>query len=193
MKTKMILLCKCYIYTQVVVICLGFFFLSGCTANKYSYKVKGESVALKIKEDANLIQYATMKPQNAPELASGDKDRGVVEIVGKVASAAVDGVIFLVDKETKKYTVGYKYSVGENCFYEQISESSAFDPTGMKFTGFTFLRMVTDNASEKDTAVYAKFKVDEEKAYEIIYNSMFSLKLDELKVIYAKAKIMAKK
>lgn len=193
-KMSMLRFYKCLASIQIVVIIFGgLVMLTNCTASKYSYKVKGESLELNVKEDANLIKYATMKPQNAPKLASGDKDRGVEDIVGKVASAAVDGVILLVDKEKKKYTASYRYSVGENYFYEQISESSAFDPTGMKFTGFTFLRMATDNAGQTDTAVYAKFKVDEENAYEIINNSMFSLKLDELKVNYAKAKIMSKK
>jgi hypothetical protein len=117
----------------------------------------------------------------------------MVDIVGKVASAAVDGVISLVDKEKKKYSASYENSLGECYFYDQVSESSAFDPTGMQFTGFTFVRRATDNDGKIDTAVYAKFKVDENNAYEIINNSSFKLKLEELKVNYAKAKIMEKK
>jgi hypothetical protein len=179
---------------QLTLLLVGFAALfSDCAANKYSSKVNGESVALKIKEDANLIKYATMQPQNTPELASASKSRGMMDIVGQVASAAVNGVILLVDKEKKKYSASYQNSVGQCYFYDQISESSAFDPTGMQFTGFAFLRLVADNAGKTDTAVYAKFRVDENNAYEIINNSSFKLKLDELKVNYAKAKIMAKK
>ncbi len=166
---------------------------SGCAANKYSFKTEGESVVLKVKEDANLIKYATMQPQNTPELASESKSRGMVDIIGKVASAAVDGVISLVDNEKNKYSASYQNSVGQCYFYDQISESSALDPTGMQFAGFTFLRRFKDNHGKIDTAVYAKFRVDENNAYEIINNSAFKLKLDELKVNYAKAKIMARK
>ena len=166
---------------------------SGCTANKYSSKIEGESVTIKIKEDANLIKYATLQPQNTPELASASKSRGMMDIVGQVASAAVNGVISLVDKEKKKYSASYQNSIGQCYFYDQVSESSAFDPTGMQFTGFTFLRRAKDNTGKTDTAVYARFRVDENNAYEIINNSSFKLRLDELKVNYAKAKIMAKR
>jgi hypothetical protein len=179
---------------HLAVFLVGFAILfSGCATNKYSSKVEGESVALKVKEDANLIKYATMQPQNTPELASESKSRGMVDIIGKVASVAANGVISLVDKEKNKYSASYQNSIGQCYFYDQISESSALDPTGMQFSGFTFLRRVTDNLGKTDTAVYAKFRVDENNAYEIINNSMFKLKLDELKVNYAKAKIMAKK
>lgn len=179
---------------QLSLLVFGFTILfSGCAANKYSSKVEGESVALKVKEDANLIKYATMQPQNTPELASASKSRGMMDLLGQVTSAAVDGVISLVDKEKDKYSASYQNSVGQCYFYNQISESSAFDPTGMQFSGFAFLRSATDNTGKTDTAVYAKFKVDENNAYEIINNSSFKLKLDELKVNYAKAKIMAKK
>jgi|GEM_PF-716518 len=166
---------------------------SGCTANKYSSKVEGEKLSLKVKEDANLIRYATMQPQNTPELASATKSRGMMDMVGQVASAAVNGVISLMDKEKKKYSASYQNSLGQNYFYDQISESSAFDPTGMQFTGFTFLRRATDNTGKSDTALYARFKVDANNAYEIINNSSFQLKLDGLKVNYAKAKIMARR
>ncbi len=167
--------------------------LAGCAANKYSSKIKGESVVIKVKEDANLIKYATLQPQNTPELASDSKSRGMMDIIGKVASVAVNGVISLVDNEKNKYSASYHNSLGQCYFYNQISESSALDPTGMQFSGFSFLRRVKDKLGKPDTAVYAKFKVDENNAYEIINNSMFRLKLDELRVNYAKAKILAKK
>jgi len=178
----------------LTILLVGFAILfSGCATNKYSSKVEGESVALKVKEDANMIKYATMQPQSTPELASESKSRGMMDIIGKVASVAANGVISLVDKEKNKYSASYQNSVGQCYFYDQISESSALDPTGMQFAGFTFLRLVTDNRGKTDTAVYAKFKLDENNAYEIINNSVFKLKLDELKVNYAKAKILARK
>jgi len=179
---------------QFVCLLVGFaILLTGCAANKKFSKVEGESVALKVKEDANLIKYASMQPQNTPELASASKSRGMVDIVGQVASVAVSGIISMVDNEKKKYSASYQNSVGQCYFYDQISESSAFDPTGMQFAGFTFLRLTTDNTGKTDTAVYAKFKLDENNLYEIINNSSFKLKLDELKINYAKAKIMAKR
>jgi hypothetical protein len=167
---------------------------SGCVANKYSYKVKGEKMALKVNENAALIKYETMNFQTIPQdLAYNDKNKGFLDMAGKVVSAAVEGVIILVNNEKKKYTANYKNSVGQCYFYNQLSESSAFDPAGMQFTGFTFLRLFKNKKGETDTAVYAKFSVDTKNAYEIINNSMFSLKLDELKVKNSKAKIMAKK
>lgn len=166
-------------------------FLTGCASTKNSYKTKGEAVDLAIAEDPSLIRYATMRPQEIPDLAA--RSRGVVDIAGKAVSAAVQGIIILVDKEKAKYTAGYQSTVGECYFYDQISEKSAFDPTGMQFTGFTLIRYFTDKKGVTDTAIYAKFSVDMDNSYEIINNSTFSLKLDELKVDYAKAKVMALK
>jgi hypothetical protein len=166
-------------------------FLTGCVATKSSYKTKGEEVALNITEDVSLIAYATMRPQEIPDLAS--RSRGVADMAGKAISAAVQGIIFLVDKEKKKYTADYQSTVGQCYFYDQISPNSPFDPTGMQFTGFTLIRMIQDKKGNSDTALYARFSVDMNNAYEIINNSTFSLKLDELKVDYSKAKIMALK
>ena len=84
---------------SLIVILVGFAILfPGCASNKYSSKVAGESVALKVKEDANLIKYATLQPQNTPELASESKSRGMVDIIGKVASTAVNGVKGLIQQ-----------------------------------------------------------------------------------------------
>lgn len=172
----------------MAVILAGLIFFSGCTATKYSYKKEGEQVALKLEEDPYLIVYATMRPQEIPDLAM--RSRGVADMAGVAVSAAIQGIIYLVEKESKKYTANYQSTVGQCYFYDQISEKSPFDPTGMQFTGFTFLRTFQDKNGMTDTAIFARFSVDMNNAYEIINNSSFSLKLDELIVDYSKAKII---
>ncbi|MCX6251727.1 MAG: hypothetical protein NTX61_13365 [Bacteroidetes bacterium] len=185
--------CLTSIQPVILFVCFVVIF-PGCVANKYSSKVKGESMALRVKENSDLIRYATLKPQVIPDLASRtERNRGVIDFATIAVSEAIGGIINLVDKEKKKYSATYRHSIGQCYFYDQISESSPFDPSGMQFTGFTFLRLVKNKKGVTDTAVYARFSVDMKNAYEIINNSSFTLKLDDLKINYAKAKIMAKK
>jgi hypothetical protein len=179
---------------QLTILLVGLVIMfSACVAHKYSHKVRGESMSLKETNSPDLIRYAMMKPQHINDLASrSDKSRGILNPLPLI-SVAVDGIIQLVDSEKKKFTATYRNS-GDQCFfYDQISEKDAFDPTGMQFNGFTFLRLLKDKKRNADTAVYARFSVDLKNPYEIINNSTFSLKLDELKIKYSKAKIMAKK
>jgi hypothetical protein len=165
----------------------------GCTASRYSFKTEKDSLLIRVNENPDMIKYYAMQPQNPPEPVSDSKSRGLLDIIGQASSAAVSGVVALVDMEKAKYSANYQNSLGQCYFYSQISENSALDPAGMQFSGFTVVRRFRNDLGKTDTALYAKFVVDESNPYEIINNSMFRLQLQELKVNYAKAKIMSRK
>ena len=172
--------------------CLSSLLLVSCGSSRYSGKKKGESVDAGIKEDPAVIHYALFEQQQIPSLADrGDKSRGIA--VGQVLSMAGKGVMALINMERKKYTAGYSQEIHDLMFYDQISSTSAFDPIGMQFNGFSVLRMIKTGKHTTDTAFYAEFEPDLSNPYEIINNSFFRLKVKELRLKYTKAKVASKR
>jgi len=165
---------------------------SSCGSSRYSGKRKGESMEASVKETPEVLNYALLQQQEIPSLADrGGKSRGIA--VGQVLSMAGKGVMALINMERKKYTASYEQSLTDLMFYDQISSENAFDPIGMQFNGFSVLRMVKTGKNRSDTAFYASFEPDLSNPYEIINNSFFRLKVKEIKVNYAKAKVASRR
>ena len=74
-------------------------------------------------------------------------------------------------------------------FYDQLSNEGPFDPAGMQFAGFKIIRTFVNDEGKTDTAFTASFSLDKSNTYEILNNSMFRLRLDDIKLKYAKAKV----
>jgi hypothetical protein len=161
--------------------------LFACGASKYSNKRKGEVINASVKENSEVINYALFQQQEIPALADRGQSRGLA--VGQVLSFAGKGVMALINMERKKYTATYEQSLTDLVFYDQLSDKSAFDPVGMQFNGFEVLRMVQTSRNTVDTAFYASFEPDLSNPYEIINNSFFRLKVKDIKLDYAKAKV----
>lgn len=162
--------------------------LYGCGTSRYSNKHKGEEVNVTVKENSEVINYALFEQQEIPALADrGGKDRGLA--VGQVLSAAGKGVMALINMERRKYTASYEQVLTDLMFYDQISDQSAFDPLGMQFNGFSLIRTVKTGKNTTDTAFYAEFEPDLSNPYEVINNSFFRLKVKELRLDFAKAKV----
>lgn len=168
---------------------LGFLFLTlvlgSCVATKNSHVIQGEDVSMKIDEQKDILVLARLDNQ------SQGSSRGLMEdIVGKGISLAADGVKKLIDLDKKKYTAEYKDGANELYFYNNISVRGPLDPEGIVFNGLTLMRSVEKNKQvTSDTAVYAFFELDKDDPFQMINNSIFRLRLKELKVNYAKAKI----
>lgn len=141
-----------------------------------------------VQESPEVINYALFQQQDIPELADrGSKDRGLA--VGSVLSMAGKGVMMLINMERRKYTASYEQALTDLVFYDQLSDKNTFDPVGMQFNGFEVTRMVKTSARTTDTAFYAAFEPDLSNPYELINNSFFRLKLKDIKINYAKAKV----
>jgi len=171
----------------------GLLLIQSCAVSKYSNKKSHENVAMKIDENAEAINYALFEQQNIPTLASrGDKSRGFV-LLNKAMPYITKGVIKFINTEKKKYVASYNQKMVDLYFYDQLSTESAFDPIGMQFTGFKLIRTIQDRSGNTDTAIYASFILDTSNPYEIINNSFFRLKVQDLRINYAKAKVASKK
>lgn len=170
--------------------------LSSCASSKFSKKDKDENVELAIDQSSEVINYALLERQQIPSLSARiakDRERGLITaaLIGQAVTAGSKAVKKLIDAENKKYTAEYKSGLTNLFFYDQLSIKSAFDPIGMQFGGFTFVRTFTNKNGETDTAIVARFSIDNDSnsIYDIFNNSFFKLKLDSIEVRYAKARV----
>ncbi len=167
------------------------FIILSCKTSQYSSsKNNDEETTMKIDERPDVIDYAKLKEQKIPQLGDRGNSRGLVlgPILGSAISLATDAVKKMIAKDREKYTADYSFAMTDLYFYDQLSTESAFDPIGMQFNGFRVIRLV-ERDGKTDTAMIADFALDTLRPYEIINNSIFRLRLKNLKLNYAKAKI----
>lgn len=168
--------------------------ISSCASSRYGYAVKKESARMKVVEKNDAINYSSLKPQLIPSFAERkDNARGIVlaPLLGSAVSLATDGIKKMIANDRKKYTAEYKFALNDLYFYDQLSTESVFDPAGLQFSGFTLIRTFVNKEGITDTALVANFVLDTSRASEIINNSIFRLRLKDLRLYYAKAKITA--
>lgn len=167
--------------------------LSACKSTEFGYAVKDENAKMKIQEDPNAINYLALKKQDIPTMAdrTSSLSRGlpITPLVGGAVSLATSAIKQMIANDRKKYIADYSFALTELYFYDQLSTESCFDPVGMQFNGFTLVRTFTNKNGATDTAFIANFALDTTKPNEIINNSIFRLKLKDLKINYTKAKI----
>ena len=165
--------------------------LSSCTATKQSLAVKDEAVKLKVEETPNVLDYAALERQNIPKLADRlETSRGIpIAMLGGAVSLATDLIKKMIAKDREKYVQEYSAGLTDMYFYDQLSTESAFDPIGMQFKGFTVIRTFTNKEGKQDTALKIAFAVDTRQPYEIINNSIFRLRVEEMQLNYTKVKM----
>lgn len=165
--------------------------VSSCTVSKYSNKTKKEETTMKISDDETFLATAS----NNQPLARGVKSRGLVTLamLEKLTSVGADAVKKLIDNEKKKYVAEYSDGLSNLYFYSHLSENNTWDPDGMQLKEFTFLRTFKNRAGKIDTAIKITFMLDTSKSYEIYNNATFRLKVKDVVINYAKAKIPTKK
>jgi len=161
--------------------------ITSCTVSKYSNKIKDDETAMKIAEDEAYLASI----DNSQPLARGVKSRGIITIsmLAKFASVGAKAVKNFIDNEKKKYTAEYTDGLSSLYFYSHISEKDAWDPEGIQFKDFTFIRTFKNKKGKLDTAVKITFMLDTSKAFEIYNNAIFKLKVKEIEINYAKAKL----
>lgn len=181
---------------KFVIIALVAVLFTNCATSKLSNKAEGEKVKMQVDQRSEVINYALLERQQIPTLStriSKDKDRSVITaaLVTQALSFGSDAVKKLIDNEKKKYTASYQSGISGLFFYDQLSVKSAFDPIGMQFGGFTFVRTFKNKKGLIDTAIIARFSIDLDSngVYDVFNNSFFKLKLDSIEVRYAKAKV----
>lgn len=181
----------------LVLILASTIFLTNCSGSKYSHTKSATKVSMSPVESPEVLLSEEYEEQ---EISDFDKrlldSRGlgtteVVSMVGQAVSLAVEGVSKLIAAEQKKYTVEYTRKIQDIYFYDQVSKNGKYDPTGMQFDGFEILNMIAldKKGKKQDTALYLRFEVDKSNPYSIINNSIFQMKLKEVKIKHTKAKL----
>jgi hypothetical protein len=157
------------------------FFLFSCVSSKNSNKKKGEIVDFHINEkNAHLITAKDLEGSRGPMAVT------MLEYASK-------GVQKLIEMNKKSLTASYSAGLSNIFFYENISVSSPFDPSGIKRNEYALARTISNGIKPIDTALYMAFSIDNENIDDIINNSMFRLKLDSFALKYAKARVPVSK
>ena len=180
-------------FFQIVSVLVILLFLAGCVGSKTGSASKGEELNMHIKEERDIVNFSALKEQPTASLATRGKNkaRGMDMVIGNVVSIATDAIKNVIANEQKKYSATYQFALTDLYFYDQLSNEGPFDPVGMQFAGFKIARTFINKDGITDTAFTARFSLDTTNAYEILNNSIFRLRLDELTLKYAKAKVAA--
>ncbi len=169
--------------------------LNACVASKMGSAVKEETVAMKIKEQRNVIdpeKLPAQLPLSMGERALADRGQGrglLSPVAGSLVSLATSAVKKMIANDKKKYTAEYQVGLTDLYFYDQLSGEGPFDPVGMQFSGFKLVRTFINSESKVDTALLADFALDTVNISETINNSIFRLRLKSFDLRFAKAKI----
>jgi len=168
--------------------------INSCIASKIGSAKRGENLSMQITEKKDVVNFAALKEQVAPSLASrGSNSRGGIltlsPATGSLLSLATDAIKKVISTEKNKYTAGYQFGLTDLVFYDQLSNEGPFDPAGMQFKGFRVVRTFKNKEGNIDTAFTASFALDTTNVYEILNNSLFRLKVQDFQFHYAKAKI----
>jgi len=163
----------------VIITCLALIIFSGCASYKFSNKSKEEVLLSELTDTSKVIVTSNLIAQST---------RGEVDMIGRIIGYAASGIKNLIALNKKKLTAEYKTGIDNLYFYDAPSTRGITDPNGMRFNGFKVLRTFKEK-DKVDTALFLCFSVDTSNKSEIINNSIFRLKLDEIKVNYAKVRI----
>ena len=160
---------------------------SGCSVSDRGYATRHEKLSMKMRESANRISLERLKDQGANNIAS--RGAPITDIAGGLLSLATDAVKKMIADDQLKYTATYKFGTNDIYFYDQLSNEEALDPVGMQLGGFSLDRQFENMYGKVESAFSAEFEVDTTDLYAVINNSTFKLRVKNLQLKYAKAKV----
>lgn len=171
-----------------VLLLIGF---SSCTVSRFSNKKKSENIVMNVSEDETFVSSVG----NNQPLARGVKSRGLItaSMLMQAASVGSEALKKFIDNEKKKYTAEYSEGIYNLYFYNHLSENNAWDPEGIQLKEFTFVRTFKTKSGKIDTALKITFMLDTTNAFEIYNNAVFKLKVKDIQINYAKAKVPTKR
>lgn len=182
-------------YFPLSVVLITSLLLYACAASDVGSATKNEELVMKIKEQRSVINLESLAFQKIPSLndralAERGQSRGLLApVAGSLVSMASNAVKKVIANKQRKYVAAYQFGLTDLYFYDQLSIEGPFDPVGMQFNGFKLVRTFTNKSGENDTAMIADFVLDTLNSAEIFNNSVFRLRLNELKMHYAKARV----
>lgn len=165
---------------------------TSCKTAGYGNAQKNEETTMEIKEKPDAISFSSIQRQQVPSFSDrASQSRGLVlgPVLGSAVSLATGVVKKMIANDREKYVANYSFGLTDLYFYDQLSVESVFDPVGLQFGGFVLVRTFLNENNQTDTAFIARFELDTTSTNEIINNSIFRLKLTDLELRYAKAKM----
>jgi hypothetical protein len=172
-------------------------FFSSCLPSHLGSRSRAEATHTTLQSPVEVITYAMVRDESDQLLAGGkargsvtEKSRGftTAPLAGTMIGMAANGVKQMIAREQKKYTTAYSFALNNLYFYNALSTHGPFDPVGMQFTGFTVTRTFQNNG-RNDTALTATFEPDLSHPQSLIRDGFFAMRLTNLHVAYAKAKL----
>jgi hypothetical protein len=163
-----------------LLICWGSWLLSGTVLAQSATNTKPEKFEMKIDAGSNVLSFNKLSVQKPPEPGKPVATRG---FNGMIVSKVVEGIQKMIDNRQKKYSTEYTFSKKDERFYQDISKDGPFDPTGIRFKGFSISRLFKgEDGGVVDTAFVARFTVDTEPEalQEMLNNGIFRLSLESL-------------
>ena len=153
------------------------------TVTNYSFaqsetKAPGpEKFEMSIDTSTNIISLDKVRYQTAYSMDERE-GRGIVTTF--LIKKGIQGIQSMINNRKKKYNADYSFAIKDESFYDQVSTDGPFDPTGIRFKGFTITRIYNWEDKPADTAFLARFSLDTtgDKISEIMNNGIFRLKLD---------------
>ena len=177
-------------------ICFLLSFLISPTHGQTSKKIaeRLEMHVNNLESNKDLFSDKNFPPQEAPTF-NERSSRGIFIpiIAGYLIKKGAQVIQHLIDDKKNKYIAQYSFAETDHYFYDQISTAGSFDPVGLKFKGFTVLRIRNNEKEQDDTVLYAKFIIDttEGKCMEMMNNGIFRLRLDS--ILFSQTRIKASK
>ncbi len=184
--------------SYLLLLLIGLLLFPSCQPARESRSANRDRTELLVEENPYKLDFAALKEQKIysfEERAAILKDgnRGVLTAMsGGLISLATNAVKKMIKKDRSRYTAEYITGQKDLVFYDQLSTQHPFDPVGMKFNGFTLLRLLPLQQEQEDTALIAEFELDDTNLYEILNNNTFRLKLNNLELNIPKAKVEKK-
>ncbi|EMR03221.1 hypothetical protein [Cesiribacter andamanensis] len=168
---------------------LLYLFASACTSLPVANKTAGERLESKILKRAQPLDFSALDVQE-------ERSRGALALalLGKGLPIAVEGIKTLIRKDQEKYTASYQQVKSNLYFYDKPSAISSLDPQNIQFGGLELTRYITPKKTkQEEVALRMRFELadDPQSLYNLLNNSLFQLRLSELDLNYAKAKIPA--
>lgn len=175
--------------------------MNACVPYQYSYKHKEEKLALNFTETQDKFEmeylYADavkrLENNNNPALALNRGKGRMAGFIQPVITGAIMFTKWLIENNVKKYTAEYEFATAQHAFYNDISTLGPYDPNGIKFRGFTFIRSFKHKKKDVmlDTALYLRVVIDRSDSglFDIYHNSTFKLCVDSFALDFSKAKV----
>lgn len=140
-----------------------------------------EKFEMKIETASNILSFDKIATQKAYTL---DEREGRGVVTSFLINKGIQGIQSMIDNRKKKFSADYAFAIRNESFYDQVSTEGPFDPTGIRFKGFTVARVLRSGNNAGDTVLVARFSIDTSagKITDILNNGIFKLKLESFAI-----------